>query len=145
VIEIVNLRQFLGQLENLRQALKEQLTTGARKELRQVVEQALRLMAGRAAVYPRPPQLSGYRRTGTLGRLWHQAHPEVTIHGRVIDGRIENARPRGAYVQDPDLQAWMHRGRWQTTDDVVEGARGETEMLLQEAGLRIVERIAEAV
>jgi hypothetical protein len=142
---MVNLRQFLGQLENLRRALKEELTTGARKELRQVVEQALRLMAGRAAHYPQKPRLSGYRRTGTLGRLWTQARPEVTIHGRVIDGRIENARPRGAYVQDPDLQAWMHKGRWQTTDDVVEGARGETEMLLQEAGLRIVERIAEAV
>lgn len=145
MFEIVNLRQFLGKLRSLRRALRKEFPDGARRELEQVVEQALRLMAGRMAVYPAQNPDAGYRRTRTLGRLWTQASPQMAVGVSVIEGRLLNRTPYGPYVQDPDAQAWMHRGLWQTTDDVVDKARPEVEMLLQAAGLRIVERIAGSV
>lgn len=145
MIEFSNAREFLVKLRRLRKALKEEMRGGAQKELGQVVTKALRLMASRASRYPQQPPESAYRRTKTLGRLWTQAMPQITIGGNVIDARLQNRTPYGPYVQDPDAQAWMHRGRWQTTDDVQEETRPEVEMLLQQAGLRMVKRIAAAV
>jgi hypothetical protein len=109
------------------------------------VTQALMLLATYAADYPPQPPNSSYRRTGTLGRLWTAATPTVTVRGHVLDARIENATPYGPQVQDPDAQRPVHRGRWQTTEDVVAQHMDEVEHLTAQAGVEIVERIAGAV
>lgn len=79
-------------------------------------------------VYPPPPSGSTYRRTGTLARSWFVAPFEQTgdggLIGRVVNnGNLTQTRsgiPYSRYVQDRDMQAWMHRGRWQTYQDVAE-------------------------
>lgn len=70
------------------------------------------------AVYPpeRPAQI--YRRTNTLGRSWTHSDPEVGLFR--ISVLIGNNTPYAPYVQDPEQQADVHQGRWQTTRDVME-------------------------
>jgi hypothetical protein len=145
MIEIVNLEEFQRQVEALRAAIRKEFPDGLMAEMEKRLAQALHLLAGHAAVYPQQPAGSRYARTRTLGRLWTTAHPQITVRGHVIDARIGNATPYGPYVQDPEGQAWMHRGRWQTTDDVVQAHVGEVEGLIADVGLEVVERIAGAV
>lgn len=144
MIEIANLREFQGQLQRLLGALGKFQDT-AYQELEQKLKQALKLLAGHASVYPDKPAGSTYRRTKTLGRLWTTAQPQVTVMGHVLDARIGNKTPYGPYVQDPDEQAWMHVGRWQTTHDVAAAHAGEVSHLVAQAGVRVVERIAAVV
>lgn len=65
-----------------------------------------------------------YRRTGTLGRRWTSTVEQTP--GDLI-GTVGNNTIYGPYVMDPERQAWMHKGVWQTTQDV--GDR-ETESVL---------------
>jgi hypothetical protein len=107
------------------------------------MEAGLLHLAGAAADYPPAPAESTYRRTGTLGRLWTQARPVVAgVQGALVQGRIGNRTPYGPYVQDPAQQAWFHRGRWQTTEDVVRDEAGAVEQLLAQAGAEIVRDLA---
>lgn len=71
-------------------------------------------LAARLAVYPSPPSGSTYRRTGTLGRGWATQHNYLR---HVIGNNVLYA----TYVQGPE-QAWMHRGRWRTADEVAQGS-----------------------
>lgn len=80
--------------------------------------------------YPAPPAGSTYRRTGTLGRS------VTTLAGGNVHAlsRIEGGPPvRGivgtrlgyaGYVIDRLRQAWMHKGRWWTLQDVVQKSSG---------------------
>lgn len=144
MVEIANLTAFRAQVERLLAELGKFKETSF-DELEKKLEQALLLLAGHASVYPPRQVGSRYQRTRTLGRLWTRAHPQVTVGGHVLDARIGNATPYGPYVQDPDQQAWMHAGRWQTTDQVVGAHMGEVEHLVAQAGGEIVSRIADAV
>lgn len=77
---------------------------------------SLEHLRDKAAKYPpRPPQ-STYRRTGTLGRKWAT---KVKMAPAVV-GYLGNNAPYAGYVQDRAQQAWMHVGRWQTVQDVIE-------------------------
>ena len=74
-----------------------------------------------------PPQRTGsaYRRTGTLGRSWSRA---VTDETGAIVGRVTssgNTAPYNRLVQDRTRQARVHRGRWQTAQDVSERSAGQ--------------------
>ena len=71
-----------------------------------------------------PPPVPTYRRTGDLGRSW-TFQIAATTNG--VTGTLGNAvrsrvtgRAYGPYVMDPQQQAWMHQGRWPTTDDIAE-------------------------
>lgn len=64
-----------------------------------------------------------YTRTGDLGRHWTY---QITSTSNAIVSTLGNAvrsrktgRAYGPYVMDPQDQAWMHQGRWPTTDDIV--------------------------
>lgn len=77
---------------------------------------AFRVEAG-MKVYPAPPSGSTYRRTGTLGRRWTTRPIRTTTEvGREIGNNTEYA-PR---VQSDELQATVHRGRWQTDAQVLQ-------------------------
>ena len=84
----------------------------------QVVDTSLReaslRMAGELARYPSPPSGSTYRRTGTLGREWMTTNAFLR---HVVGNNVRYA----TYVQGPE-QAWMHRGRWRTVDEVAQGS-----------------------
>ena len=141
---IAGLERFKREAERVVAALEAEASGGAVSELQVVATQALMLLGTYAAEYPAAPADSSYRRTGTLGRLWTAATPQVTVGGHVLDARISNATPYGPYVQDRERQARQHRERWQTTDKIVEAHVGEIAPLLARAGYRIVERVAEA-
>ena len=139
---IGNLSEFMKELKALQDALQREADGAASKTLETTVHQALLLLATYAAGYPPQPPGTNYRRTGTLGRLWTTATPHVTVSGHVLDARIGNATPYGPQVQGPADQARVHRGRWLTTDDVVDAHVDEIDALLAHAGLEIVERVA---
>lgn len=67
--------------------------------------------------YPPPPPNSSYRRTGTLGRRWTFQVRRNLYGVKVIAGNNTSYAPD---VQDPDQQAPVHQGRWQTTEDVLD-------------------------
>ena len=68
------------------------------------------------AHYPPARTDSTYRRTGRLGRSWAIRY-SVTARG--IEGETGTNVEYGPYVQDAERQAWMHRGRWDNTDEDV--------------------------
>lgn len=68
-------------------------------------------------VYPPPPSGSSYRRTGTLGRRWTtKPIRKADEVGREVGNNTIYA-PR---VQSDELQASVHRGRWQTDAQVLQ-------------------------
>jgi len=142
---ISGLERFRDEAERIVAALEAEASGGAMSELQIVATQALTLLATYAAEYPARPADSGYRRTGTLGRLWTAAVPQVTVGGHVLEARISNATPYGPYVQDRERQARQHQERWRTTDKIVAEHVAEVGPLLARAGYEIVERVAEVV
>lgn len=115
----------------------------ARGEMRKALEKSLLLLQGAMADYPVQRSDTVYRRTGTLGRLWTSARREVrTERAGILEGRIGNRTPYGPYVQDPDLQAEVHRGRWKTTEQVMRENEEAIEALLGQAGGDMVRRMA---
>lgn len=68
------------------------------------------------AHYPPPPPDSSYTRTGTLGRSWATRHE---LGAGRFDGETGTNVDYGPYVQDAERQAWMHRDRWNNTDENV--------------------------
>lgn len=66
----------------------------------------------------------GYVRTGTLGRSWTGPDSRrVETAGDVVWGRTSssgNIAPYNRYVQDSELQARVHQGRWETMQAVME-------------------------
>jgi len=73
--------------------------------------------------YPPTRPQQRYRRTGTLGRSWSVRPITRTSSGwRIIIGSNGNIAPYNRYVQDRELQARIHAGRWQTAQDIAEQA-----------------------
>lgn len=69
--------------------------------------------------YPPPPPNSTYIRTYKLFNSWQLEVPSIGGSGdlfRVESGGVEYNH----LVQQRATQAWMHRGRWQTVEDVAE-------------------------
>ena len=67
-------------------------------------------------VYPAKGDSTTYRRTGRLGRSWAISY---TINARGMTGETGTNAEYARWVQDDELQAWMHRGRWLNTDEQV--------------------------
>lgn len=89
------------------------------KLLRQPVTESLAMLVSDIATYPAPPPGSTYRRTGTLGRFWTSAVPEIVETSQGITGRYGNNLEYAPYVQDEELQADIHKSRWPTDLDVI--------------------------
>ena len=86
------------------------------KDIKPAVAHALQgaadLLLVDIAKYPAPPPESSYVRTGTLGKSWNQR-----VTQEPLQAIVGNPTSYGPYVQG-DEQAWMHKGRWQTTAQV---------------------------
>lgn len=73
-----------------------------------------------------PPPTGDYVRTGELGRAW--ASPgavQVDASGTNqfadrVSVELRNRTPYAGWVQGPDTQAFMHRGRWETTRQAID-------------------------
>jgi hypothetical protein len=79
---------------------------------------------GKIATYPPERPNSFYRRTGTLGRKW-------SVKKGSFSATIGNNTGYGPFVQDREIQAWMHKNRWQTTADVAEEYDPKVEKMLE--------------
>lgn len=101
-IEIRNLDETISPLQFMK---------GARNAL----PAASKHVQGKVAKYPpQMPTVSGYRRTGTLGRNWTS---KVNIG--TLSAVIGNITHYGSFVQgSPGQTAEMARRNWQTTQQV---------------------------
>jgi hypothetical protein len=81
--------------------------------------------------------VSSYRRTGTLGRRWTK---KVTTSAEGILGVVGNNTVYAPWVQSSRFQAWMHRGRWQTDEQVMERNRGRIVGFFEAAVRRVIGR-----
>ena len=56
-----------------------------------------------------------------LNQQWTAPRPKIVRKGTGLQGSISNKASYAPYVQDRSLQASVHRGRWQTIQDIVDG------------------------
>ena len=96
------------------------------------MEDATTLVLRDISVYPTQRSGSGYRRTHTLQRSWSRRIEWTgdTIVG--IVGSNSNMAPYNRAVQDRDLQARVHQGRWQTIQSVIESDEREVNRMFQD-------------
>lgn len=74
-----------------------------------------------------------YRRSGTLGRRWYS---RVNVGGGMagdVAGFVGNLTPYARYVQGFSEQAPIHKGNWQTEQDVAHESRDEIVGFFNEA------------
>lgn len=88
--------------------------------------------AARLARYPAPRPNQRYRRTGTLGRRWTAAAPQLSGSGGAFVGRIGNNTPYAPEVQG-ERQARAFVGRWQTVDEVAADGASDLERRIVDA------------
>lgn len=74
------------------------------------------LVVSRMKPYPPEPPGSTYRRTQTLGRRWTHRVMQSLFSVSAIIG---NNTPYGPLVQGAETQAEIHKGRWQTDEQVL--------------------------
>ena len=77
--------------------------------------------------YPAAPKES-YQWTYTLKRSWTVQRGQSALQ-RIIGNNTAYA----PYVHDPQEQAWMHRGRWQTTADIVRKKKKDVQAIIERA------------
>lgn len=92
------------------------------------MERSMEFIHGRVPAYPPPPPGSTYQRTLTLGK---SINTEVKALGGDVTGEIGTNVVYAPYVISSEEtrdgrgpQAWMHKGRWWTLQEVVEKAMG---------------------
>jgi hypothetical protein len=130
--EVTGLVELLDGLGNLPNDLAQVIQEATAQDL----QEAAYLLAN----YPPAPPGSLYARTGDLGLGWIGAKPQIDGTGLEFSAQINNPVAYTGYVQGGSeaspRQAWMHVGRWQTTDQVMaqseEKASSRLEQALQE-------------
>ena len=75
--------------------------------------------------YPSQRNGSTYTRTNTLMRSWSRRIEGSGTQIRGIVGSNAAMAPYNRYVMDRERQAVVHRGRWDTVQDVVERERDQ--------------------
>lgn len=73
----------------------------------------------------------GYKRTGTLRRSWNDT---IRKSGEGWEGRVTsngNNAPYNRYVQDGERQAAVHRGRWDTVQEIASRSRDDINRMFQ--------------
>ncbi len=88
---------------------------------------------GGMKVYPPAPPASTYVRTGTLGRRWTT---KPIREAGAVGREVGNNTDYGPFVQSDELQATVHRGRWQTDAQVL---RRETPAILRDVDTTLEE------
>jgi hypothetical protein len=81
---------------------------------------ATALLLRELKTYPSPPAGSTYKRTRALSNSWHKEIEGRGLQIRGIVGSNQNIAPYNRVVQDEEMQAQIHRGRWQTAQDVLQ-------------------------
>ena len=81
---------------------------------------ATALLVRELKIYPSPPAGSTYKRTRSLSNSWHKEIEGRGLQIRGIVGSNQNIAPYNRVVQDEEMQAAIHRGRWQTAQDVLQ-------------------------
>lgn len=106
-------------------------TMAGTQHLRDGMEESLAILHGDIARYPRQRSGSRYVRgrgmansRGQVRRLTSQRlgtrwTTRVSTSGGEIKGEVGNNVTYGPYVQDAQRQARVHRGVWQTDEDVI--------------------------
>ncbi|MCP4099154.1 MAG: hypothetical protein GY748_23270 [Planctomycetaceae bacterium] len=105
------LEKKLGRLESI-EILKKPMT------------KSVLMVYGETQTYPPKPKDSNYRRkhSGGLAGSWIT---DVKVRAKTLIGVLGSRISYGPYVMSPRKQAWMHKGRWLTTDDILEKRRGD--------------------
>lgn len=85
--------------------------------LRPPMQRAVARLQTAMAHYPPQRAGSAYRRTGTLGRRWTT---RITDSASGLEGKVGNNTAYGPFVQSEIFQASVHRGRWQTDQQVMD-------------------------
>jgi len=107
-------------------------------EIKKAMTKAVYFLQSKVAVYPAPPPMSTYRRTGTLGR---SITSEIKGVGGEIRGIIGTAIPYAPYVIGPK-QAAVHAGRWKRMTEHAKEQKGKVEEFFAKAGEEIVKELA---
>lgn len=96
--------------------------------LKDPMQESVYLLQERMAKYPmaRP----GNIRTGTLGRSWTTEVKETT---NGIDGKIGTRVVYAPWVQSGKFQARIHKGFWQTDEQVMRRSAKDIEQLFNRA------------
>ena len=89
----------------------------AASHLHPVMERSLARIRKPLKVYP-PQRPTSYIRTNRLGGAWTSR-----IEKGGFRGVVGNNTKYAPYVQSAEKQAWMHKGHWQTDEDVVEAQK----------------------
>ncbi len=114
------------EIRGLDKVIKKMDKIGDKDDFKRATREAVLYVQGRVPPYPPQPPTSTYVRTGQLGRSitsLQGAHPNAL--GRVgelggdIVGIIGTNLEYAPYVIDKERQAYMHKGRWYTLQDVV--------------------------
>lgn len=101
-------------------ALLDQMPSRIDYALRGAVTDATVYLLNQMRTYPPQRPGSAYRRTNTLKGSWSR---RIEGTGADITGIVEsngNAAPYNRRVQDREMQARVHQGRWQTAQGVAE-------------------------
>lgn len=105
-------------IAGLDDALRRLERAAGDEALRRGMVRAVERLRNRMADYPQQRRGSSYRRTGTLGRRWETRVESASggVRGRVGNYTVDYA----PLVQSHRFQARVHRGRWQTDQQVIE-------------------------
>ena len=133
----------IPKIKNLQRALRDYPDI-ARQRLPGLLRDILVLFAGEAAIYPPQPSGSTYIRTGTLGRLWTTATPQINVSASQFEGRIGNRTPYGPNVQGDDDQAPGLR-HWRVVSKLVDDRKRDADKLVEATGDQITKDIASRV
>jgi len=88
------------------------------------MRQTMYLLQERISKYP--PVKPTSRRDGTLGREWTT---EVKLLLDNLEGKVGTNIDYAPWVQSKKFQAWMHKGWWQTDEDVMRASVADIEHL----------------
>ena len=91
------------------------------RAMRGAMNDATALLLRELQTYPTQRAGSTYVRTGTLRRSWSREFQGDGLALRGIVGSNQNMAPYNRVVQDADMQAPIHQGRWtNTVQNVIE-------------------------
>jgi hypothetical protein len=122
----INLRLQVDGIDDLMHRLSRVLAAETRAA---PMERLRKRLAERLQTYP-PPTGGDYVRTGDLGRGWAQeGSVEVDATGTNqfadrVSVELKNTVEYAPWVQDPEQQAGVHRGRWTTTQAALDAETG---------------------
>jgi hypothetical protein len=145
-IEIRGLQEAIQKYKDAPQKL--------RAGLRKTMFTSLDIVHENVKPYPPPPTDSSYRRTGTLGRTLGASRGGALTGSKPDIYRVQQTSADNMtgyfgtkldyapYViggaQDDPGQAWMHKSRWWTIDDVAEAAKEKVQAAWNELIKRIL-------